>query len=168
MILVRIKIPETGKHVHDGIEVVDPERQPHVMLVKRQMLVFEMAGKRNAGRGNIKTGDIESFFRQIPGVPAFATGKVEYVRIGGELKRLEQVVNKMPGLPVVVTLVQDVVIWRVKPGGEPIAGHKTMFFLVGKVARFCAFVRRNPVLSPEKNAWIFCSSPLRRLKLPQP
>jgi len=130
---VSFEIAETGEHVHDRIEIIDPEGQSHIVLVKSQVSVFELAGKINAGGGNIESGDIETLCCKIPAVTSFSASEIENAGIRGQIKRPQQVVEGILCFLFVVTFVQRVVIRRIEPLFEPFLFHGDFCYVGRKV-----------------------------------
>ncbi len=59
--MTRLEITEARKEIEHDVEVIDTERQPHVVLEKAKVLIFQLPRRGDAFFRQIYAGNIEPF-----------------------------------------------------------------------------------------------------------
>ena len=104
------EIPKGGKEVKNVIEIIDPGRQAHVLLIKMQVIRLKLFGKCDAVQREVNACDIKAFGSQDAGMPAAAATGIEHAAVGGRLQKIEQVVNKVFRFGIIVVEIELVII----------------------------------------------------------
>src|SRR6187402_803034 len=88
------KISKAGKEIESMIKIVYPEWQSHIMLVKFKIFILDFFCKRNAGKRNINTSYIKTFFSEEAAVTSTSTGNVQHITGGSRLQVIDKCRNK--------------------------------------------------------------------------
>src|SRR5688572_8859655 len=84
-----------------------------------QLFVFVLFGSRDIGFGKIYAGNLEAAAIQVNGMAPFSAGQVQNGVVRFWVQVIQELAQELLGLGLVAVFVQQVVIWRVEPGGVP-------------------------------------------------
>ena len=109
------EIPETGKEIKCVLEIVDPEKLAHVVLVKMQLFRFLKPCFGNRSAGQVDTGYIKAHFGQSNAVPTLSTSHIQHQAALFGLQITDQGFYESAGLLLIPVLIQEVVVRRIEP-----------------------------------------------------